>query len=121
MNKGQNLYNSIQTTYQKIGDRRKAIKQMRDKSEADYIAYINYQSNLRKKEYMKDANTRDRVYADNREYKEKMRRLAKKANPVVKDYVRRVRTRLQVKKLMTSLQSLDINDLAARAKKKAMK
>ena len=111
-NKGKALYDRIQAI-KPYGLRRKAIAEMRDKSGADYYAYINYQSNLRKKKYMSDPDNRDKVYKKNREYKAKIRK--ELANPYIQAYLKRLRDRINTRKLVTSLQSMDINDLAQRA------
>ena len=113
-NKGKAIFDKIQAITQ-IGSRRKAIAEMREKSPADHRLYVNYQSNVRKKEYMKDPDNRAKVYMKNREYKARIRK--EQANPIVQGYLQRVRNRLKTRKLVTSLQSLDINDLALRAKK----
>ena len=91
---------------------------MKKKSEADCYAYVNYQSNLSKKKYLKEADNCDKVYAKNRAYQKKKTR-QEESNPIIKAYVNRVRDKLKVRKLVTSLPSLDINDLAKRAKNKA--
>lgn len=64
------IYNRIQSITD-ITARRKAIKEL---SDDDKKAYTNYQSNLRKKKFMSDANNRDRVYAANNLYKEIVRK-----------------------------------------------
>ena len=53
---------------------------MKKKSEADCYAYVNYQSNLSKKKYLKEADNCDKVYAKNRAYQKK-RRVRKRVIP----------------------------------------
>jgi hypothetical protein len=96
-----------------IAAKRQAIKAL---SESDKKAYTNYQSNLRKKKFLRDANNRDRVYADNREYKSQVRKKnPEKARAIVREYVRKFRER-QAAKNSKALRSLDITDLMARAR-----
>jgi hypothetical protein len=96
-----------------LGERRKAIKAMSESQKKDYK---NYQSNLRKKKFMKDANNRDSVYAENREYKEKVRKKnPEKVKAIVREYVRKFRQR-QAAKNSKALKPLDITDLMSRAK-----
>ena len=117
--KGKAIYDRIQAITQ-IGPRRKAIAEMRKNSEADYNNYIKYQTNLRKQKYMKDPDNRKTVYENNKQWKKDngYYKSKKQPNPIVQGYVQRVRDRLKVKKLAKTLQSLDIYDLAARAKNK---
>ena len=110
------IYNRIQGLAS-VTEKRRAIKAL---SDADKRAYTNYQSNLRQKRFMKDANNRDRVYAEKREYKKKQRQQnPEKVRAIVREYVRKFRERLKAQKQLianlTTLPSLDINDLAARA------
>ncbi len=78
-----------------LGERRKAVKALSESQKRDHT---NYQSNLRKKKFMKDANNRDRVYADNREYKENVRKKnPEKARAIVREYVRKFRERQAAK------------------------
>jgi hypothetical protein len=95
-----------------LSQRRKAIKAL---SESQKIDYTNYQSNLRKKKFLKDANNHDRVYAENREYKEKVRKQnPEKAHAIVREYVRKFRERHASKR--KTLRPLDITDLMSRAR-----
>ena len=95
-----------------LGARRRAIKAM---SESDKKAYLAYQSNLREKKYMKDANNRDKVYADNKERKAQYRKKnPEKARAIVREYVRKFRARVAAKS--KTLRSLDITDLMSRAR-----
>ena len=89
------IYNRIQAITD-IGSRRKALKAL---SDADKKAYTNYQSNLRKKKFMSNANNRDRVYVENREYKKIQRKKnPEKVREIVRGYVQRFRDRLKAKK-----------------------
>ena len=91
----------------------KAIKAL---SESDKKAYTNYQSNLRQKKFLRDANNRYRVYADNREYKSQVRKkISEKARAIVREYVHKFRER-QAAKNSKVLRSLDNTDLRARAR-----
>jgi hypothetical protein len=96
-----------------LSERRKAIKALSESQKRDYT---NYQSNLRKKKFMKDANNCDRVYADNREYKEKVsKQNPEKVKAIVRKYVHKFRARLAAKN-SKALRPLDITDLMSRAR-----
>ena len=89
------IYNRIQGIAS-LGEKHKAIKAL---SSSDKNAYMKYQTNLRQKKFMSDANNMDRVYAEKREYK----KLQRKKNPekvreIVRGYVKRFRDRLKSKK-----------------------
>ncbi len=87
-------YNRIQAITS-LGERRKAVKALSESQKRDYT---NYQSNLRKKKFMRDANNRDRVYADNREYKENVRKQnPERVRAIVREYVRKFRERRAAK------------------------
>ena len=95
-----------------LGERRKAIKAM---SESEKRSYLAYQSNLRKKKFMQDANNRDKVYAENKEYKAKIRKKnPEKVKAIVREYVRKFRERHASKR--KTLRPLDITDLMSRAR-----
>jgi hypothetical protein len=96
-----------------IGERRKAIKALSESQKKDYT---NYQSNLRKKKFLKDANNRDKVYAENKEYKAQIRKKnPEKVKAIVREYVRKFRER-QAAKNSKALRPLDITDLMSRAR-----
>ena len=89
------IYNRIQGITDRAS-RNKAIKAL---SESDKKAYVNYQSNLRKKRFLSDPNMRAKVYADNASYKERQRKAnPEKARALVRKYVQDFRARLKTKK-----------------------
>lgn len=88
------IYNRIQAI-QNIGDRRKALK---DLAAVDKKAYEKYQTNLRQKKFMSNAQNKDRVFAEKREYKKEYRKKnPEKAREIVRGYVQRFRERLKKK------------------------
>jgi hypothetical protein len=101
------IYNKIQAI-QNIGDRRKALKEL---SASDKKTYEKYQTNLRQKKYMANAENKDKVYANKREYKREYRKKnPEKTREIVRGYVQRFRERLK-KKEATNIASDILGDI----------
>lgn len=102
---GKDLYNRIQSI-PKGSTRNEAIKAL---PENEKKAYRRYQNNLRQKRFMSDANNRDRVYVEKREYKKKQRQSnPEKVREIVRGYVQRFRERLKAKKQQAKNVASDI-------------
>ena len=106
------IYKRIQAI-SSFADRRKALK---DLSDVDKKAYKRYQTNLRQKKFMSDAQNRDRVYAEKREYKRECRKNnPEKVREIVKGYVQRFRERRKIKIEAQHIASRIIDDIIQNA------
>lgn len=102
------IFNKIQEL-SNIADKRKAIKEL---SDDDRKAYKRYQINLRQKKFMSDPHKRAKVYADKKEYKQKIKAYnPDKVREIVRGYVQRFRERQKLKKEANQIVSHILTDI----------